>query len=194
MDEQRISRVSLATLLVLFATSFALPAISQPVPTGETTAFAGFDAMMTCGEGMDCITLGMWNQTLTPANVNFQGRTVTEENGNPGGGGSGNDTCHFAGSVFGRFDRITGGDWTVGAGNVWGVDFVGWLLPAVNYYRDKGRAPCGTTFQQRMVINMRVGTRAYGGNNTGNTNTLGGNINVRSVTSTRSGQTRMLNR
>jgi hypothetical protein len=136
----------------------------------------------------------MWNQTLTPGNVNFTGRTVTEQNGNAGGGGSGNDTCHFNGSAVGVFDRITGGTWTVAAANVWGEDYVGWLLNAVQYYRNRGRAPCGTNFQQQMVINQNPGTSVYGGNNTGNTNTLGGNVNVRSVTSARSGNSNTLNR
>jgi hypothetical protein len=138
----------------------------------------------------------MWNQTLTPAKAgdNFNGRTVTEQNPVANNGGSGNDTCHFNGSAFRVFDALTGGTWTVGANNVWGADYVGWFLNGVQYYRNRGRAPCGTNFQQRMVINMNVGTSPYGGNNTGNTNTLGGNINVRSVTSSRSGNTNTLNR
>jgi hypothetical protein len=186
--------LSASILILVLASVGAAPAFAQAVPTGESTAFAGFDAAMTCGFGANCVTLGMWNQTLLPANVNFNGRDVTEQNPVAGGGGSGNDTCHFNGSAVNTFDALTGGNWTVGAGNVWGEDYVGWFLAAVQYYRNRGRAPCGTNFQQRMVINMNVGTMAYGGNNTGNTNTLGGNINVRTVTSSRSGNTRTLNR
>uniref|UniRef100_Q01V67 Uncharacterized protein n=1 Tax=Solibacter usitatus (strain Ellin6076) TaxID=234267 RepID=Q01V67_SOLUE len=186
---------------------FCIPVLSHAQnPTGETTAFAGFDntAPQQCGLGANCNTLGMWDQTLTPANVNFRGRTVTEQNANNGGGGSGNDTCHFAGSAFGAFDRITGGNWTVGqiqgannaANNIWGHDFVGWLRNAVVYYRNRGRAPCGTTFLQQMVINNLnppPATVAYGNANNGGPNTLGGNINVRSVTSTRSGNNQQSN-
>ncbi len=129
----------------------------------------------------------MWQQTLAPAAVNFAGRTVTEVNPVAGGGGSGLDSCHFAGSAFAVFDRVTGGNWVVRAGNLWGVDYVGWFRNGVDYYRNRGRAPCGTSFQQQMVINVAAGTAPYGGNNTGNTNTLGGDINVRSVTSRRAG-------
>jgi hypothetical protein len=177
-------------LLFLIAFSGVTLAFGQPaIPTGETTAWGGFDAGMTCGGGGNCVTVGMWNQALTPANVNFNGRTVTEQSP-----GAGNDTCHFNGSAVATFDAVTGGNWAVGANNAWGPDYVGWFLAAVTYYRNRGRAPCGTTFQQRMVIDVNAGTRVYGGNNTGDTNTLGGNINVRSVTSSRSGNTNTLNR
>jgi hypothetical protein len=137
---------------------------AMPIPTGETTAFGGFDAAMTCGAGAACVTVGMWNQALTPANVNFNGRNVTERNPVANGGGSGNDSCHFNGSAVPTFDAITGGNWAVGANNAWGPDYVGWTLPAVTYYRNRGRAPCGTTLQQRMVIDTNAGTQAYGGN------------------------------
>lgn len=157
------------------------------VPTGETNAWNAWDAANA--------TVGRWRGTLTPANVNFNGRSVTERD--PGGGGP--DSCHFNGATYAAFTAITGGTWAVGAGNVWGDDFVGWFPAAVTYYRNQGRAPCGTTFPQRMEINCPNGDQAY------QTNTLGcamtaaipamnGNPAVPgTVSSTRSGNTQTKN-
>jgi hypothetical protein len=137
-------------------------------PTGETTTPVGWDSDPT---------VYSWNQTLLPAATNFTGRTVTEQD--PGGGGP--DTCHFTGSIFAPFTAITGGTWTVTSGNHWGSDHVGWHSSAVTYYRAQGKAPCGTTFPQTMVIDCSTGPLTYA------TNTLGCDINSTTVTSTRAG-------
>jgi hypothetical protein len=112
--------------------------VTCTVPTGETTESGGWYTENT--------TLHLWNQTLTGGS--FGGRTVTEQD--PGGGGP--DTCWFEGSIFNRFEAITGGTWPVGGDNRWGPDAVGWNYNAVQYYRNQGRAPCDTRFPQRMVI------------------------------------------
>jgi len=140
------------------------------VPTGETTASHLWD------DG----GVHRWTQTLTPANINFGGRTVMEQD--PGGGGP--DTCWFDGSMFAKFEAITGGTWDVDTSNVWGDDFVGWFGAAVTYYRNQGRAPCGTSFPQRMVIDCSTGNTTYI-----DSNQLGGNFDATTVTSTRAGQT-----
>src|SRR5215213_1003704 len=89
------------------------------VPTGETTAFNGWDATG--------ITDARWKQTLTSSsNTNFSNRTVREADA-----GHGVDTCWFPGSSFSQFNSITGGTWTVNADNTWGDDFVGWFSTAV---------------------------------------------------------------
>ena len=137
-------------------------------PTSETTTPIGWDSDPT---------VYSWDQTLLPAATNFTGRTVTEQD--PGGGGP--DTCHFTGSIFTPFTAITGGTWTVTSGNHWGSDHVGWHSSAVTYYRAQGKAPCGTTFPQRMVIDCSTGPITYA------TNTLGCDINSTTVTSTRAG-------
>ncbi len=100
----------------------------------------------------------------------------------PGGGGP--DTCWFEGSAYAKFEAITGGTWNVDNTNVWGDDFVGWFGVAVTYYRDQGRAPCGTRFPQRMVIDCDTGNSTYIA-----ANELGGSFTATTVTSTRAGQT-----
>ena len=147
------------------------------VPTGETNAWVGW------GAAGNNTSVGRWNGNLTPANVNFNGRTVTERD--PGGGGP--DTCWFNGSNFAKFEAITGGTWAVGAANLWGEDNVGWFGTAVTYYRGQNRVPCGTTFPQRMVIDCPAGEQAY------QTNTLGGSMTATQVSSTRSGTTQTRN-
>jgi hypothetical protein len=140
-----------------------------PVPTGETTAFDGWDA-----------TVGKWKQTVTaPAGTNLSGRVVREANA-----GSGVDTCHFTGSAIAPFNTITGGTWTVNADNTWGDDFVGWFPGAVTYYRNNGRAPCGTSFLQQMT--MMCSDNSF--KNYGPVNTLKGSFTTRTVTSGRAGK------
>jgi hypothetical protein len=124
------------------------------IPTGETTASDGWWDQ----DG----TVHKFKQTLIPPNpdVNFDGRRVTEQD--PGGGGP--DTCYFpvaAASGRSPWISITGGLWTVSAGNIWAWDHVGWGWGNVNYYRANGRAPCQTTIPQRMVIDCGSGQVAY---------------------------------
>jgi hypothetical protein len=138
------------------------------VPDGETNTF---DEWHTDGRGG-------WESTLAPSGTSFQGRIVTERD--PGGGGP--DTCWWEDSNYMPFESITSGTWPVGANNVWGNDYVGYYSWVVTYYREEGRAPCGTTFPQRMEISCPSGPdRAY------QTNTLGGSMTSTTVTSTRLG-------
>lgn len=137
-------------------------------PTGETTTAGGWSA-----------TRQMWNQTLLPATKSFSGRTVTEQDG-----GGGKDTCYFNGSAKTAFTAVTGGNWTINSDNTWNnPDTVGWGTDDVSYYRQQGRAPCGTTFRQRMVIDCPSGALTYA------TNTLGAGITSTTVSSTRAGHT-----
>src|SRR5271168_1092493 len=94
-------------------------------PSHEDTTWVGWGAVGTNNE-----TLGNWDGTLLPKASNFNGRDVQETNG-----GAGTDSCWFAGSAYAKFTQITGGTWTVGAGNAYGQDGVGWYQPAVCYYR-----------------------------------------------------------
>lgn len=140
-------------------------------PNGETTASGGWADF----EGNP--TLHRWNQTLQPTTINFIGRVVTEQDA-----GGGSDQCHFTGSAFAPATSITGGSWTVEPGNFWGSDYVGWVPSAVTYYRQQGRAPCGTSFRQRMVIDCATGDIPY------LTHTLGASMGPNTVTSQRGGQ------
>jgi hypothetical protein len=140
-------------------------------PSSETTSGVGWDNLDP--------TLYKYEQTLSASGVSFVGRTVTEQD--PGGGGP--DTCHFTNSAWDPFDKVNGSSWTVMSGNKWRYDFVGYHSGAVSYYRNQGRAPCGTTFQQRMVIDCSTGPLQYV------VNTLSAAITSTTVSSTRAGNT-----
>lgn len=149
-------------------------------PSHEDTSWVGWGAAGTNAE-----TIGLWNGTLLPLANNFNGRDVQEVNG-----GAGVDSCWFAGSAYAKFDRITGGTWTVGAGNVYGQDGVGWFQPAVCYYRTQNKKiPCGTSFKQQMQINDPANGNffAYGTPNHGDLNDLAADIGAATVSSTRAG-------
>ncbi|MFN7947560.1 MAG: hypothetical protein U0Z53_19580 [Blastocatellia bacterium] len=115
------------------------------IPTSESTVPVGWDDI--AGSKHKFI------QRLLPATTSFAGRRVYEQD--PGGGGP--DTCWFPGSERAKFEAVTNDPsqyWTVAQGtNQWGPDVIGWSPAAVTYYRAQGRAPCSTSFRQRMVIN-----------------------------------------
>jgi len=150
--------------------------LAELLPPSETTAFKGWATSMSEP------TIGQWRQTIGPKTIAYAAVTVQESD--PGGGGP--DTCWFSGSKFAPFTAITGGTWVVQAGNTWGYDYVGWLKAAVMYYRNKGRAPCGTTFPQQMQVQFATGDTTF--YNYLGVNTLGGNIGTTTVTSIRAGK------
>lgn len=142
-------------------------------PASEKTAFAGWYAQGP----------GKWQQTLVPPatdpNFKFGGETVQEFDA-----GGGSDTCWFKGSAYAPFTKLSGGTWTVSAGNKWSFDYVGWLNPAIIYYRAQNRAPCGFTVHQQMKIKSPVDKNfvAYA-----KVNTLIGSFTKTTVTSQRAG-------
>jgi hypothetical protein len=143
------------------------------LPTTETTAFDGWDATYA--------TDGKWKQTITNPNAsNFSGVTVREANAVAGA-----DTCYFTGSSFARFTSLSGGAWTVNADNTWGDDYIGWLPNSVAYYRAQGRAPCGFTVYQQMMLKCPDGSFQ----NYGAANALKGTMTGTTVTSVRAAGT-----
>jgi hypothetical protein len=140
-------------------------------PSGESTVSDGWSTLDP--------TLHNFKQTLTPAETSFVGRTVTEQD--PGGGGP--DTCHFTNAAWDPFDKVDGSTWDVTSGNQWKPDQVGYWPGVVAYYRNNGRAPCGTSFRQRMVISCSTGPITY------ITNDLAASIGTTTVSSTRAGTT-----
>ena len=143
---------------VVQSSAGACLAIFQPLAGEHTALLCGIpDGEATLAHGWADYTLYDFEQILLPATANFKGRAVTEQD--PGGDGP--DTCWFQGSAIGKQEAISGGSWKVKADNKWGYDTVGWSDKAVSYYRDKGRAPCQTTFRQRMVISCGTTTRPY---------------------------------
>jgi hypothetical protein len=150
--------------------------LAELLPKLEVTAFKGW------GKSIGHPTAGEWQQTIQPTTIAYAGVTVQETN--PGGGGP--DTCWFAGSMYAPVTAITGGTWLVRAGNIWGFDYVGYGSGQVTYYRDKGRAPCGTTVPQQMQIQFATGDMTF--YNYAGVNTLGANIGATTVTSIRAGK------
>lgn len=159
-------------------------ALVDVIPAGETTASAGWAGdspdFFRCGDPPEpCRTVHKWRQTLLPATANFRGRLVREQDG-----GGGPDTCWFEDSEITQpFEAVTGGEWGVRPGNVWGDDFVGWFPRAVRIYRAEGRAPCGTTLTQDMAINATAQRFVIY-----TTNELTAGIGVNTVSSGRAGQ------
>jgi hypothetical protein len=151
------------------------------LPTTESTAFKGWATS-------DPAT-GLWEQTLSNANGDsFSGMSVLEgtPSANPGV-----DTCWISGSPVSYGSAVSGGEWSVGDDNTWGVDSVGWPkypVDAVAYYRAQGRVPCGFTVYQQMQIRCTLPTDNTF-HNYGSVNTLQGNITATTVTSKRAGGT-----
>jgi hypothetical protein len=161
-------------------------------PDSETTKF----------EGWDDSGLGQWKQTIkSSTDKKFDWSLNSVQETDPGSGSPNNDTCWCAGSAIGQFWQITGGRWDVDDKGVWQFDHVGWCSAhgtlfcqdpaaplAVEYYRMKQRAPCGTTFPQQMQFQA---TNVGGPwQNYGNVNTLGGSFTDAKVTSERAGQSK----
>jgi hypothetical protein len=142
------------------------------VPDGELTTWSGWYT-----------TLGEWEQTLESAGkeISYAGLTVTEVDA-----GGGLDTCHFKGSAYDPFDKVTGSSWQVDDSNNWGTDDIGWGALLVAYYRLKDSAPCGFTLHQQMQIACWDGSK----NNYGPVNTLQGLIGTSTITSERAGHSR----
>lgn len=170
---------------------FTFP-IKVPIvyPTSETTKAKGWDA-----EG-----IGLWSQMLqNDKDPDFDWSLNSVRETNPGGGNKKNDTCWCAGSAFDPFWKITGGEWFPEDTGVWEFDHVGWCtahgpdfcpvasdpLP-VQYYRQKRRAPCGTTFPQQMQFQATNVSKEW--KDYGPVNTLGGSFTYSEVTSKRAGK------
>jgi hypothetical protein len=89
----------------------------------------------------------------------FDGREVEEQKP-----ASGSNQCYWTGSGIVQDPEISGGVWTVAAGDVagqhnhWGYDYIGYVDPAVlTFIRTNGPAhgvsiPCTASYSQRMLI------------------------------------------
>jgi hypothetical protein len=103
----------------------------------------------------------------------------------PGGGGP--DTCWLSTDNYDPFIRITSPPpyyWSVDAlNNSWGWDYVGYSSDQVTYYRNSGRAECGTSFPQKMQISCQD-TNTYVPYRL---NTLAATIEATTVSATRDG-------
>lgn len=137
------------------------------VPTGESTSSVAWDTSQP--------TVHIWEATLSPSSINFDGRTITE-------GGTSSDSCWFSGSAFAEVVAVEGPNPADIVGNGY-RDHVGWVPAAVTYYRAQGRAPCGATSVQQIRIDCRTSNPIYINNG------LVSSIGVTTVSSSRSGQT-----
>jgi len=125
-----------------------------PTPSSETTRVAGQDSTLPA-ETDFAMTLS------NTSGGSFDGQTVQEQSG-----GSGTDTCYWAGNAIGlvQSPTISGGTWTVAGGDVngqhnqWGYDTIGYhSTTAPAYIRANGPAhgvsiPCTQTIHQSMII------------------------------------------
>jgi len=116
------------------------------LPTGETSNSGGGNPSNP--------TIHIWNQTLTGSG-NFVGREVAE---NDGTGGSVN--CDWPQSEIPKA-ALSGGDWTVEAGNTWKPDLVGYKPVSINYYRANGCAAGQAIVPQDMYMNCPDGLHKY---------------------------------
>lgn len=153
---------------------------SCDIPTGESTIFNNWYG-----------PYAGFRQTLAPGSINFEGRRVTEYDA----GGGGPDTCWFAGSTYDPFIAIGspfGNSWDVAwldgmfyvGNNQYGNDYVGYGDNRITYYRGQGRAPCETTFPQRLTIDCALGSPTYR-----SSVPLGAAIGIFTVSGSRDGQT-----
>lgn len=120
-------------------------------------------------------TVYIWDATLTPDTINFNGRTISESI-------STGDGCYFPGSAIPEVTDAPPNPATVQSNGY--RDKVGWVSGAVTYYRAQNRAPCSFSSVQRMLIDCLTSTPSF------ITNGLGGTIGTTTVTSSRAGQTR----
>ena len=117
------------------------------IPTDESSSSQGWNTSSPYR------TTHNFQQTLTPAGTSFVNRTVREVD--PVAGGGAQDTCYFAGSSIARITSVVSGafQWTVQSGNTWGLDTVGWVEGATNYYQAYSTAlPCSASGPQQMQI------------------------------------------
>ncbi|MBI4464656.1 MAG: hypothetical protein HY647_08125 [Acidobacteria bacterium] len=112
----------------------------SPTETSASTSWCGTDP-----------TVRLFKRTIQ-ATKSFAGRQTFESPNNA----SDFDNCYDASLApdYGPF-HLTGGGWFVGYnpfGNTYGDDAVGPGYARVDYYRDKGRAPCDIAVGQKMNL------------------------------------------
>ena len=140
---------------------FLFLSLSTYCTWGQTGSSLSGDCIIPSGEYSTWIdwefsTKGKWGGTLGPLAIDFEGRTVKEEDG-----GQGEDQCWFTGSKYPKVDSLTGGSWPVEAGNYYKADQVGQGSTRVTYYRSHNRAPCEVSRLQKMVIDCPARDVAY---------------------------------
>lgn len=166
------------------STDFTLPEslpITVPIvyPTSETTAFGKWDPN----------GYGDWAQTLhssSDSKLDWSLNQVQETN--PGPNNPANDTCWCSGSKYPQWYKITGGKWETEESGLWEYDEIGWGSTEIQYYRQKQRAPCGTSFPQQMQF--KATNVAGPWKNYGPVNTLGSSFTDTNLTSERAGKSK----
>jgi hypothetical protein len=159
---------------------------SCPMPSGETPSFDTWES----AKGLN--TEAGFSVQVQPTSTDFAGR-ILSESASPG---SINDTCYN--SVPGSAVSLPNPDsiWAVTNSDFYSSDdMIGYTPAAVYYYRLQlyritgGTSfSCGFTLQQVMHMNSCGSSSvftAYGGSNSGDTNTLGSTITATTVSSRR---------
>jgi hypothetical protein len=120
------------------------------IPTGEILRPAG---QWPDGDPRYAATTFDWFQTLTPAEVNFSGRRVSEAFEQV----AGSDSCWFDKSKYPNDVMIDDGVWLVDETNTYALDEVGYSVAGVKYYRSRNKAPCRMAIRQHMQIDCADG-------------------------------------
>jgi len=154
-----------------------------PVPDSETT-----ETNPPWASGLT--TEAAFSATLnSAAGYGFAGRAVQESTS-----GTVNDACWYPGSDVEQVTGVTGGSWFVQSVNNYGPDYIGLAPGSIGYYQYYRptvglSASCTITVPQRMAIGVKSGGQpvAYGGSQSGNTNTLQISITSTTVSDSRGG-------
>jgi hypothetical protein len=142
----------------------------DPVPTSETTVYAG----------LTYTTEGSFIMTLNPsASCNFNGHNVQESNY-----ATGTDNCYWPGANITNPPSVEGSTFLVGSGtgisnNQYGIDSIGFPSTGVNYIQQNAEEhdvdfPCVVTFYQQMSFEIDANTYQGYAQNV-DTQTIGGN-------------------
>lgn len=149
-------RVLYAMLFSLVLFAFNESSVAQvccaAAPTSESTVANGANGTYD--------TATNFQMTLKGGSGNFVSWRITEYTAAPG-----SDGCYNPGvntTLVPEYPGVSGGSWTVGSGNTWGADVVGWTPASVTYIRNNSPLhsshplivtfPCGAIVYQALSI------------------------------------------
>lgn len=174
------SRLICWKVVAVFVVMLAFCAVSKAQsccaesPTSESSTF------ISAGTGY-MVSMSMYEQVLRGGTGNYSGWTVSEEEGATGSDGCWSPTANP--TLVPEYPAVAGSQWTVGSGNSWIPDYVGWYSTSVDYIRANSPQnsstptipvfPCGYQVYQDLFI-VCPGKRGPGENydNTTQTGTV----------------------
>lgn len=154
---------ALAILLGVFS-------VAHRAATAQVCCAAGPTSESTTANGANSTynTATNFQMVLKGGSGNYMGWSVTEYSAAPGSDGCYNSKVNPA--YVPEYPVISNGTWTVGSGNSWGPDVVGWLPGSVTYIRNNSplhsNTPIITTFPCGEVVYQALGILCPGGSTT----------------------------